>query len=128
MAERPEQPQEPPAPEPAPAPAPAEPATSDAPAAATLLAKIAELEQRLQDTQLLKERVAELEQRRMGASLESIAAGLGELENRLSGDLGEVETRLKSIESRRDAWIRTLLLTLAAPLAAGAATRRRSRR
>lgn len=70
--------------------------------------RIAELEHQLEQTVLLHERVALLEERKLGTSLEGI-----------KDQLGTVEGRMKSIESRRDAWLRTLLLTLAAPLAAG---------
>lgn len=74
--------------------------------------RIAELEQQLglahgQD-QLLQERIEELESRRLGVSLDGIKT-----------QLSHVDKRLGQVESRRDAWLRTLVLTLAVPVAAG---------
>lgn len=56
----------------------------------------------------LLDRVALLEKAQLGVSLRDVKESLGHLEG-----------RLESIESTRGAWIRTLVLTLAAPLAAG---------
>lgn len=70
--------------------------------------RIVELERRLADATLLHDRVSELEERRIGVSLDTI-----------KNQLGHVEKRLGGVESRRDAWIRTLVLTLAVPVAAG---------
>lgn len=78
----------------------------------TLERRIAELEQQLGRAQgedaLLQERIRELEERRLGVSLDGIKS-----------QLGHVDKRLGQVESRRDAWLRTLVLTLAVPVAAG---------
>jgi chromosome segregation ATPase len=78
----------------------------------TLERRIAELEQQLGRAQgedaLLQERIKELEERRLGVSLDGIKS-----------QLGHVDKRLGQVESRRDAWLRTLVLTLAVPVAAG---------
>ena len=74
--------------------------------------RIAELEQQLGHARgedaLLQERIKELEERRLGVSLDGIKT-----------QLGHVDKRLGQVESRRDAWLRTLVLTLAVPVAAG---------